>query len=253
MDLTQLSQEDEGLRQVTLADLVTTATCPTCHAPAGGRCVTRSGKPAADSHNGRYDAVEQAAGITQNRAALRRSAGGFSYGIDRQAETALLTAYAARLRPTAQQDDEPAAPAPAAEPRQNATPARRQLDHALTALARTDIPTSTLLDRLTLRLRAAHLVALDAVYLDDLTYVTARALTGPGVQAVTDQVQEQLLRALPEPRPGETCTAYASRITAHPDTLRERDAAIADRLATAARTTGAPAAVALLHLLGGTR
>lgn len=116
-----------------------------------------------------------------------------------------------------------------------------------------NIPTSTLRERLTRRLRAAHLAPLTTTYLDDLTYATARALTGPGAQPHTDQVQEQLLRTLPDPLPGETCTAYATRITAQPDTVREQHAAAVDTLVETAYTTGAPAAVALLHILAGAR
>ncbi|MFE3762291.1 hypothetical protein ACFXPI_11060 [Streptomyces sp. NPDC059104] len=127
---TDLAHRDEALQQVTLVDLVTTVTCPTCHAPAGSRCVTRTGKPAADSHNGRYDAVEQAAGITQSRADLRRSAGGFSYGIDRQAEAALLAAYAVRIRPCAEQNDEPVPPAAPTQQDEHLRRARQDLSVA---------------------------------------------------------------------------------------------------------------------------
>ncbi|MET9465823.1 hypothetical protein ABZY44_13650 [Streptomyces sp. NPDC006544] len=132
------------------------------------------------------------------------------------------------------------------------SPARRQLNQALTAPA-VSIPTNTLRERLVRRLHAARLAPLTTTYLEDLTYATARALTGPGVQADTDQAQEQLLRTLPEPLPVETCTAYATRITTEPNTIRDQHAAAVGHLVTAAHTTGAPAVVAMLHILAGAR
>lgn len=115
------------------------------------------------------------------------------------------------------------------------------------------IPTSTLRERLVRRLRAAHLAPLTTTYLDDLTYATARAYTGPGVQAHTDQVQEQLLQTLPDPLRGETCTAYATRITTQPNTVSDQHATAVDHLVETAHTTGAPAVVAMLHILAGAR
>jgi hypothetical protein len=116
-----------------------------------------------------------------------------------------------------------------------------------------DSPTSTLRERFVRRLRAARLAPLTTTYLDDLTYATARALTGPGVQAYTDQAQEQLLRTLPEPLCSETCTAYAERITIRPDAVRDEHDHSVDELVETARATGAPAVVALVHLLAGAR
>ncbi|MFF3622353.1 hypothetical protein [Streptomyces sp. NPDC002467] len=86
---------------VTLEGLVTSVACPTCHVAAGSRCITRSRKPATTPHSRRYDDLEQAAGITQNRAERRLAANGHSYGIDRQAEAGLLAAYATRIAHTA--------------------------------------------------------------------------------------------------------------------------------------------------------
>ncbi|WP_326797460.1 hypothetical protein OG946_20235 [Streptomyces sp. NBC_01808] len=92
-----------------LEDLATTVTCPTCHVPAGARCTTRTGKPARESHGRRFEAVEQAAGITAHRATADREAqarGDRAPSLDRKAEQALLTAYAARINARAQLDDE---------------------------------------------------------------------------------------------------------------------------------------------------
>jgi hypothetical protein len=247
---TQLSQPEEAPRQVTLVDLELTVACPTCHTTAGKRCVTRAGKPAREQHGRRYEALEQAAGITEHRNAARREAearGGWLVTYDRKAENALLQTYAARIQPKA----EPAVPT-GAEPKPSATPAQRQLGHALTAPAATST-TSALRERFIRRLRAAHLAPLTTTYLDDLTYATARAHAGPGVQAHTDQVQEQLLRALPDPLPGETCTAYADRITTNPNAVRDEHDQSVDHLVETAYTTGAPAVVALVHLLAGAR
>ncbi|MFE5851999.1 hypothetical protein ACFQ61_02065 [Streptomyces sp. NPDC056500] len=83
-----------------LTDLVSSVTCPTCHVTAGIRCTTRAGKPAREQHGRRFDALDQAAGIAEHRAAARREAearGGWLVTFDRAAEAALLTAYAARI------------------------------------------------------------------------------------------------------------------------------------------------------------
>ncbi|MGW6924449.1 zinc finger domain-containing protein [Streptomyces sp. NPDC054950] len=85
---------------LTLEDLVDTVICPTCRVTAGARCITRAGKPAREPHGRRFEAVEEAAGITQHRAAVRREAQAhgkwWSNGIDPKAEGALLAAYTAR-------------------------------------------------------------------------------------------------------------------------------------------------------------
>jgi hypothetical protein len=89
----------------TLATLADTVACPQCGAPAGARCTTRAGKPAREPHGRRFEAVEQAAGITAHRAAARREAearGGWVTAHDREAEAALLTAYAARIKAAAE-------------------------------------------------------------------------------------------------------------------------------------------------------
>ncbi|WP_275463359.1 hypothetical protein [Streptomyces noursei] len=94
---------------LSLEDLTDTVICPTCHVAAGTRCVTRVGKPARAPHDRRFEAVEDAAGITQHRAAARREAearGGWLICFDRKAEGDLLTAYADRLAGRAQLDDE---------------------------------------------------------------------------------------------------------------------------------------------------
>ena len=82
-------------------DLVNTVPCPTCHVGTGARCITRAGKSARDAHGRRYEALEQAAGITQHRAAVRSQTptAWWSTGIDRKAEESLLAAYAARTLP----------------------------------------------------------------------------------------------------------------------------------------------------------
>ncbi|MFE4496060.1 hypothetical protein ACFRKD_26765 [Streptomyces niveus] len=87
--------------QAPAEDLTDTVTCPTCHVPTGARCITRAGKPAREPHGRRFEALEEAAGITQHRATRRREAqarGYTSNGLDHKAEEALLTAYAARIR-----------------------------------------------------------------------------------------------------------------------------------------------------------
>ncbi|ALM38218.1 hypothetical protein [Streptomyces sp. FR-008] len=91
---------EQALAEATLDTLADTVACPQCNAPAGARCTTRAGKPARETHGRRFEAVEQAAGITAHRAAARREAearGGWVVTHDRAAEAALLTTYAARL------------------------------------------------------------------------------------------------------------------------------------------------------------
>ncbi|MYU22928.1 hypothetical protein [Streptomyces sp. SID8352] len=85
----------------TLDGLVPTMACPACHATTGARCTTRAGKPARAPHGRRIEALEQAAGITQHRAAVRSKTptAWWSNGVDLDAETALLTAYANRALP----------------------------------------------------------------------------------------------------------------------------------------------------------
>ncbi|MEV7654640.1 hypothetical protein AB0O39_10760 [Streptomyces anulatus] len=82
-------------------ELITTAICPTCHVAAGARCVTRAGKPAREPHGRRFEAFENAVGITQHRAAVRREAEArgqwWSNGVDVEAEESLLAAYVARI------------------------------------------------------------------------------------------------------------------------------------------------------------
>lgn len=90
-----------------LGDLADTVACPACHVAAGARCVTRAGKPAREPHSRRFEALEQAAGITQHRATGRHEAqarGYTSYCYDHKAEDALLTAYAARVKTNADAD-----------------------------------------------------------------------------------------------------------------------------------------------------
>lgn len=90
-------------------DLAETVICPTCHAAKGARCITRAGKPARETHGRRVEALEQAAGITQHRATAAREAenrGGWVVALDRKAEDALLTAYAARITARAQTADD---------------------------------------------------------------------------------------------------------------------------------------------------
>ncbi|MEU9264550.1 hypothetical protein AB0E04_03725 [Streptomyces sp. NPDC048251] len=86
---------------LTLEDLINTVICPSCRVAVGVRCVTRAGKPARGPHDRRVEAVEDAAGITQQRNTVRREALAqgkwWSNGIDSKAEEALLAAYAARL------------------------------------------------------------------------------------------------------------------------------------------------------------
>ncbi|MET9923314.1 MULTISPECIES: hypothetical protein [unclassified Streptomyces] len=91
------------------ADLAENVICPTCRVAAGARCVTRAGKPARETHGRRVEALEQAAGITQHRATAAREAkksGGWVVALDRKAEDALLTAYAARIAARARTADD---------------------------------------------------------------------------------------------------------------------------------------------------
>lgn len=91
-------------------NLADTVTCPTCHVPAGARCITRAGKPAREPHGRRFEALEQAAGITRHRATARREqqARGAWPTLDGKAEGALLVAYAARINARAHLDDDQA-------------------------------------------------------------------------------------------------------------------------------------------------
>ncbi|WP_432194735.1 zinc finger domain-containing protein [Streptomyces sp. bgisy027] len=90
----------EATPAVDLEALAVAVACPMCHAPAGARCTTHASKPAREPHGRRFEAVEDAAGITEHRAAARREAearGGWVVALDRKAEDALSTAYAARV------------------------------------------------------------------------------------------------------------------------------------------------------------
>lgn len=81
-------------------DLVTTVSCPTCRVGTDARCVTRAGKPAREAHGRRYEALEQAAGITAHRAKGKRESEARGYPLychDNKAEAELLATYAARL------------------------------------------------------------------------------------------------------------------------------------------------------------
>ncbi|MEU7039797.1 hypothetical protein AB0A77_01900 [Streptomyces varsoviensis] len=92
---------------LTMEDLTETVACPACHVAAGACCITRDGKPAREPHGRRFNAVEDAAGITQHRASARREAearGGWLACLDRKAEQSLLTAYAARINVPSQGD-----------------------------------------------------------------------------------------------------------------------------------------------------
>ncbi|MFF4706659.1 hypothetical protein [Streptomyces sp. NPDC001297] len=92
-------------RALSLETLALTVACPTCRVLAGARCVTRAGKPARETHGRRFEAVEDAAGITEHRAAARREAearGGWVITHDRKAEGDLMTAYAARVNAAAE-------------------------------------------------------------------------------------------------------------------------------------------------------
>ncbi|MFF0894724.1 hypothetical protein [Streptomyces sp. NPDC003278] len=95
---------------VTLDDAVTTVICPQCRVPAGARCVTRAGKPAREAHGRRFDALDDAAGITAHRAAVRREAEANRRWVtrDADAENALIAAYVDRINARAQQAAEAA-------------------------------------------------------------------------------------------------------------------------------------------------
>lgn len=84
---------------VTREDLVGTVACPSCHVGASACCVTRDGKPARHPHDARFNALDEAAGVSQKRAADQRER--LCPGIDHQAEAALLATYAARVSVTA--------------------------------------------------------------------------------------------------------------------------------------------------------
>lgn len=242
---TQLSQPEEAQEQVTLADLELTVACPACHATAGSRCVTRAGKPAREQHGRRYEALEQAAGVTEHRDAAQREAearGGWVVALDRKAEDALFQAYAARIQPKA----EPAAPGVDVEPKLSATPARRQLDHALTALARTTPG------------RRRYIAEAAQEYLDQIDgrrLPVGYALPFP--TALADDNRADAFRM----RRGWTVAAMLGlAVQPHnehfPTTMRAIVTAVSapvDQLVEAAHTTGAPAVVALVHLLAGAR
>lgn len=79
----------------TREDLAATVPCPACRVGARARCISRSGTPARYPHDARIAALEQAAGITQKRAADQRDR--LCPGIDHRAEANLLAAYATRI------------------------------------------------------------------------------------------------------------------------------------------------------------
>ncbi|MFD7068499.1 hypothetical protein ACFV97_14890 [Streptomyces sp. NPDC059913] len=100
--------EDDD-QAVDLENLAVSLPCPTCHVATGARCVTRASTPARETHGRRFEAVEEAAGITRHRAAEERAAkarGGWVITYNREAEAALLATYAARLAERAAADVE---------------------------------------------------------------------------------------------------------------------------------------------------
>ncbi|MCY0960847.1 hypothetical protein [Streptomyces sp. H27-H5] len=248
---TEPNRAEEALPEVTIEDLVTTVTCPQCHVAAGSRCITRAGKPAREPHGRRFDGLEQAAGITEFRAAARREAearGGWLVTLDGKTEGALLTAYATRLRPRTQPDADsvaPTAPTPAAaDPRQSATPAQRQLDHALTALARTTPGRSRYIADAAERYlaqveRRRRPYGYRRDYRDDMMN-RRDAFEMRGGHTVATMLGLSVRPS--DPQFPATARAIITAVNAPVDQLVE-----------AARTTGAPAAVALAHILGGTR
>ncbi|MEV7991576.1 hypothetical protein AB0O67_06580 [Streptomyces sp. NPDC086077] len=103
--LAEAAAADAPEANPTVEDLAVTVACPTCHVAAGVRCVTRAGKAAREPHGRRFEALEQAAGITEHRATAHREAearGGWVVALDRKAEAALMTAYAARINARAE-------------------------------------------------------------------------------------------------------------------------------------------------------
>ncbi|MFD9569968.1 hypothetical protein ACFWBI_09000 [Streptomyces sp. NPDC059982] len=245
---TQLNQPAEAPNQVTLDDLELTVACPTCPATAGNRCITRAGKPARESHGRRDDALRDAAGITGFRYKHEQELKARGYTVtwdDPKGERALMEAYAARVRPAPQPAPEPDAPTETAiEPKQITTPARRQLDHALTALART-----TPGRRRYIRAAAANYLAqVDhrilpvgydrPIYGDWANRADAYEMRGGRTVAA-------MLGLAVRPTDADFPTIARAIVTAV-------DAPV-DHLVQAARTSGAPAAIALLHLVGGAR
>jgi hypothetical protein len=105
IDRATVDAVEDDAQAVDVEALAVTVACPTCHVAAGARCITRAGKPAREQHGRRFEALEQAAGITQHRAAARREAearGGWVATLDRKAEGDLMTAYAARINAAAE-------------------------------------------------------------------------------------------------------------------------------------------------------
>ncbi|CAL9529715.1 zinc finger domain-containing protein [Streptomyces sp. enrichment culture] len=102
----------ERAEAATLDNAVTTVACPQCHAAAGTRCTTRTGKPAREPHGRRFGALEDAAGITQHPATERREAearGKLVVALDRKAEETLLAAYVARINARTEREQAQAA------------------------------------------------------------------------------------------------------------------------------------------------
>ncbi|MFG2617789.1 hypothetical protein ACGFXC_09170 [Streptomyces sp. NPDC048507] len=135
-------------------------------------------------------------------------------------------------------------PEPTQQPRHADSPARRQLDHALTALAATTPG------------RRRYIAEAGAEYLDQID--GRRLPLGydrpfPAWDGARNRSDAYRMR--------RGCTVAAMlglSVRPHdeyfPATVRAIITAVdapVDRLVTAARTTGAPAAVALLHLLAG--
>lgn len=245
---TPANPDEVATERPALDSLELTVACPQCHATVGNRCITRAGKPARESHGRRDDALRDAAGITGFRYKHEQELKARGYTVtwgDPKGERALLEAYAARVCPAPQPAPEPATPAETAvEPRQSATPARRQLDHALTTLA-TASPG-----------RRRYIAEAAEQYLAQVE--RRRRPYGYRRDYRNDTMNR---RDAFEMRGGATIAAMLGLAVRpsdpqFPATARAIVTAVnapVDRLVETAHTTGAPAAVALLHLLGGTR
>lgn len=244
------TQDSQPEVDVTLDDLELTVACPQCHATVGTRCITRAGKPARASHGRRDDALRDAAGITGFRYKHEQELKARGYTVtwdDPKGERALMEVYAARVRPVPQAAPELAAPTETAvEPKQSATPARRQLDHALTALARM----SPGLRRYTAEAAQEYIDQIDGRRLpmgyDRPFHASAAARNRADAFRMRrgNTVAAMLGLAVrpSDPNFPTTLRAIITAVDAPVTTLVE-----------AARTTGAPAAVALVHLLAGVR
>jgi hypothetical protein len=175
-------QHSPAAEPLTYNALVDTVICPECRVAAGARCTTRSGMPAREPHGRRFEALEQAAGITAHRATVRsqRPEAWWSNGVDRDAEAALLASYAAGLDART-----------GAAREQKDSRVSEPTDHPSEQSDATDVALRTLLEQPSYAAQtltvAARVLELDA----------AQPITGAARQHAIDIAAEAILGKLP--------------------------------------------------------